>query len=150
MLDEALAAYAHFLAIFLTGATLVAEAAPYRPRMATATLALIRRLDLGYLLAAIAVVATGLLRVFFYAKGASFYAANPIFWVKMALFAAVGLLSVPPTLHFIRAGNVAAGDTVTIEAPLYRAMRRFITAELVLFAFIPLAATLMARGVGMG
>jgi len=148
MLDEALAAYAHFLSIFVTGAMLVAEAALYRPRMAAPTLALIRRLDLGYLLAAIAVMVTGLLRVFFYAKGADFYAANPVFWVKMALFATVGLLSVPPTLHFIRTGNATSGDTVVVAPELYRAMRRFITAELACFALIPLAATLMARGIG--
>jgi len=79
MIAEALAAYAHFLGIFAVLSLLAAEAALYRQRMAPATLALLRRLDFGYMLAAIAVLVTGLLRVFFFAKGWPFYAANPIF-----------------------------------------------------------------------
>jgi putative membrane protein len=149
MLDQAIAAYLHFLSIFATLALLAAEAALYRPRMSAAALARLRRLDIGYLIGAIAIIATGLARVFFFAKGPLFYAANPVFWVKMALFIAVGLLSVPPTIHFIRSGNAATAGDVVIAPELYRRMRGFITAELAVFALIPLAATLMARGIGM-
>jgi putative membrane protein len=148
MLTEVIAAYAHFLAIFTTLALLVAEAALYRQHMGRATLRLLRRLDLFYLFGAIAIIVTGLLRVFFFAKGWEFYAANPIFWVKMLLFLAVGLLSVPPTIHYIKSERTLAGDGLAIADATYRRMRGFITAQLVLFACIPLAATLMARGIG--
>jgi putative membrane protein len=147
MLGSAIAAYLHFLSIFATLAILAAEAALYRPRMSGATLALLRRLDLGYLVGAVAIIATGLARLFFFAKGAAFYAGNPVFWIKMALFLAVGLLSVPPTIHYLRSTPTPGGDVV-VAPEAYRRIRGFITAQLVLFAFIPLAATLMARGIG--
>jgi putative membrane protein len=148
MLDQAIAAYLHFLSIFATLALIVAEAALYRPRMSEATFALLRRLDLAYLFGAIAIIATGLARLFFFAKGPAFYAGNPVFWIKMALFLAVGLLSLPPTLHYLRAAAPLGGEVVVAPAD-YRRVRRFITAELAVFAVIPLAATLMARGIGM-
>jgi putative membrane protein len=149
MVGEALAAYAHFLSIFALLALLVAEATLYRPSLAERALAVLRRLDLLYLFAAIAVVVTGLLRVFFFAKGAAFYAANPIFWVKMALFLAVGLLSLPPTLHYIRSAKRVSGGALAIDDRSYRGIRWCLRAQLVLVALIPLAATLMARGIGM-
>jgi putative membrane protein len=151
MFTEAIAAYAHFLAIFATLALLAAEASLYRRRMSRATLLLLRRLDLFYLFGAIAIIVTGLLRVFLSAKGWEFYAANPIFWVKMALFLAVGLLSVPPTIHYIRSERAFAGDAldVAITDATFGRMRGFITAQLLLFACIPLAAALMALGIGL-
>lgn len=149
MLSEALAAYAHFIAIFILLGTLVAEAALYRPRLGAATLALLRRIDLGYLLAAIAVLVTGALRLFFFAKGPAFYAGNPVFWVKMALFVAVGLASIPPTMHFIRSAKAAGAGEIVIEPRTYRHIRGHLTLELALLALIPLAATLMARGIGL-
>jgi putative membrane protein len=149
VIDQALAAYAHFLSIFALLALLVAEAAVYRQHLVPRTLDLLRRLDLLYLLAAIAVLLTGLLRVFFFAKGAAFYAANPVFWAKMALVLAVGLISVPPTIHYIRSAKRMSGGELVIEDRLYRRIRWCLTAQLVLFALIPLAATLMARGIGL-
>lgn len=149
MIAEALGAYAHFLSIFTLLGLLVAETALYRQRMAASTLTLLRRLDLLYLLAAIAVIVTGLLRVFFFGKGPGFYAANPVFWVKLALFLVVGLLSIAPTLHYIKAAKSARGDEIAIDRRDYRHIRGHLLAQLAIFALIPLAATLMARGVGM-
>ncbi len=150
MLDEAIAAYAHYLSIFCTLALLVAEFALFRPRMAAATVRLLPRLDLLYLVAVIAIVVTGLLRVFFFAKGAAFYAASEFFWVKMALFAIVGLLSLPPTFAFIANRKAAAGEAALDLAPeRFRRIRAFIVAELAVFALIPLAAALMARGLAL-
>lgn len=148
MTAEALAAYAHFLSIFALVAVLAAEAVIYRQRMAPATLALLRRLDLGYMLAAIAVLVSGLLRLFFFAKGPAFYAANPVFWVKMALFLLVGVMSVPPTLHYIRTAKASGGGEVAIPDRTYRHIRGHLIGQLALVALIPLMAALMARGIG--
>jgi putative membrane protein len=149
MIADALAAYAHFLSIFTLLSLLVAEAALYRQRMAPATLALLRRLDVGYLLAAIAVLATGLLRLLVFTTGWQFYAPNPVFWVKMTLFVAVGLMSVPPTIHYIKTAKASRGGEIVIADRTYRHIRFHLIGQLALFALIPLAATLMARGVGM-
>jgi len=149
MIAEALGAYAHFLSIFVLLSLLAAEAALYRQRMAPATLKLLRRLDLGYGIAAGAVVLTGLLRVFFLAKGPAFYGANPVFWVKMALFLLVGLMSVPPTIHYIRTQKASSGGEIAIPARSFRHIRGHLWGQLALFALIPLMAALMARGIGL-
>jgi putative membrane protein len=149
MIAEALGAYAHFLSIFTMVSLLAAEAALYRQRMPSATLTLLRRLDLGYGIAAGAVIVTGLLRVFFLAKGPAFYNANPVFWVKMALFVLVGLMSVPPTIHYIRTAKASGGGEIVIPERSFRRIRSHLWGQLALFTLIPLAATLMARGIGL-
>lgn len=149
MLSEAVAAYAHYLSIFCTLALLVAELALFRASMDAGTVRLLPRLDLFYLVAVIAIIVTGLLRVFFFAKGAAFYAASEFFWVKMALFAVVGLLSLPPTFAFIAFRKTAGGQAIALAPDRFRRIRSFIVAELGVFALIPLAATLMARGLAL-
>lgn len=136
---SALIAYGHFAAIFLTLALLVAEVALYTRDLSEAQRRTISRIDLAYLGGAIAIIATGLLRIATSPKGAAFYTHNPVFWTKMSLFVLVALLSVPPTLHYF--GRFAAS---------YRIIRWFHAAQVAVFFAIPLCATLMARGVGLG
>jgi putative membrane protein len=147
MIGSAIAAYAHFLSIFSTLALLAAELVLFRRSMAAAIVRLLPRLDLLYLVAVIAIIVTGLLRLFFFEKGAAYYQGSAIFWIKMALFVIVGLLSLPPTFAFMRGRRRAAGEALALEEGEFRRVRRFIVAELAVFALIPLAATLMARGV---
>lgn len=149
MLSEAIAAYAHYLSIFCTLALLVSELALFRPRMEAGVVRLLPRLDLLYLVAVIAIIVTGLLRVFFFAKGAAFYAASEFFWIKIALFAIVGLLSLPPTFAFIANRRTASGQALDLAPNRFNRIRSFIVAELAVFALIPLAAALMSRGLSL-
>ncbi|HKU66932.1 MAG TPA: DUF2214 family protein [Candidatus Baltobacteraceae bacterium] len=135
---SALVAYAHFLAIFATLALLVAEVAVYARDMPEGRQQLLSRLDLGYLGGALALIATGMLRLTTSPNGAAFYAHNPVFWTKMGLFVLVALLSIPPTMHYL--GRYRAS---------YRIIRAYQTAQIAVFFAIPLCATLMARGVGL-
>ena len=148
MLGQAIVAYAHYLSIGLTLGLLVTEFALFRPTMPAATVTLLPKLDLAYLAGAVAIIVTGLLRVFIFEKGPDYYAANYVFWIKMALFVAVALLSLPPTFAFIRYRKAAAGSDLVVTPAEYRHVRAHIHAELGIFALIPLAATLMARGFG--
>lgn len=84
----------------LVGA-LLAELAFYR-RMDLARITQLTRIDMLYGISAGIVVLSGILRVSFGLKGAGFYLHNPIFWTKMALFLTLGLLSIPPTIHYLR------------------------------------------------
>src|SRR5437762_14356503 len=102
------------------------------------------------MLAAVLAVATAAARLVCFGKGAGFYLHYPVFYIQLALFVAGGLSSVPPTMQYLRwlrmlktgAGAVAA-DFEVLRA------RCYVLAELVLFAFIPLLAVLMARGIGI-
>jgi len=149
ILDAALA-YLHFAAILAVAGFLVAEAMLLRGDLGARDIAALARADVWYFNLAGLALATGVARVFFGAKGAAFYAGNPVFWVKVALFVAVGLASIKPTISFVRwrrAARDAAGYSVpTAEV---RGARRLVLAELHLLALIPLAAVLMARGIGI-
>ena len=102
LLRDALLAYAHFLAILFLTAVLCAELAVYRQELAAPMARRLQRIDLFFGIAAIVVIVTGIARVVFGLKGADFYLHNPIFWTKMGLFLLVGLLSIAPTVHYLR------------------------------------------------
>ena len=48
------------------------------------------------------IVVVGFSRAIFAAKGWTYYEHNALFWAKLATFALIGLLSVPPTLAYLR------------------------------------------------
>jgi putative membrane protein len=60
------------------------------------------KLDGGYGAIAVLVLIVGVLRVVFGAKGWVAYEANPWFWAKIATFTVIGLISILPTMRFIR------------------------------------------------
>lgn len=146
---EAAIAYLHFVSAFLVAAFLVTELFLSARDLQPAQLKTLARVDLYYLIAAAAVLITGALRVFAVGKGAGFYLNNPVFYIKLALFLAVGLVSTLPTLQFMRWNRALRSDPKS--APRERdigSARRYIALELLLLALIPLAAVLMARGIG--
>jgi putative membrane protein len=149
MVRDALLAYAHFLSILATAALLVVEVFLCRPVLAAARARLLSRVDLMYFGAAILALATGVLRVFFGLKGAAFYLNNPVFYTKVGLFLVIALISINPTLRFMRWGQEAAARP---EQPIanqeVQQAARFIYIELGLLALLPLLGALMARGVG--
>jgi len=74
---------------------------------------------------------------------------NPVFHLKLSLFVLVGLLSIAPTLRFLRWRKRAGADpAVGVDALETARAARFVHAQLALVAAIPLLATLMARGLG--
>jgi putative membrane protein len=94
------------------------------------------------------VILTGLLLVFFGAKGASYYAHNAIFWTKMAIFAAIALLSIVPTVTFLRwDGRRTADGSVALDSNEYGRLRSLLWIQIALFILLPLCAALMANGV---
>ncbi|HEX8806725.1 MAG TPA: DUF2214 family protein [Candidatus Aquilonibacter sp.] len=143
MLLDALLAWLHFLCIFTLVGALVAELVLYRREMDATRLAQLRRVDMIFGIAAGLVVASGVLRVIFGLKGAGFYLDNPFFWAKMGLFVVVALLSIAPTLHYLR---LASEGGVTVPEDAYLRTRTFLGLEAALVACIPLLATLLAHG----
>lgn len=145
---EPLLAYLHVLAFIVTGAFLTAELVLCRPGLTAEHVRLLPRLDIVFFVAALGALATGLARLFFYAKGVGFYLPNPAFHAKMALYLVIAVLSISPTLRFIRWRRaLIAGDALPPDEEV-AAVRRLLHAELGLFALMPLMAVLMARGIG--
>ena len=145
---EPLVAYLHYLSIILTGGFLIGELVTCRPGMTREQLRRLPIMDIVFFTSALAALATGLLRLFIYSKGVSFYVGNPFFWVKMALFVIIATLSIRPTLAFIRWKRAIAAGGPDPAGEEIAGVRRFIHVELGLLAFVPLMAVLMARGIG--
>jgi putative membrane protein len=146
----ALVAYVHYAAMVFIALLLVFELQACVPGLPAARMRYLARVDLLYMVAAVLALATGVLRVVWFGQGAGFYLHNPVFYIKLALFAAVGLLSIPPTLQYLRwMRALKSGGTAFAEPWQVARVRRYLVAELVLFALIPLMAVLMARGIGI-
>jgi putative membrane protein len=147
-IKEALLAYAHFMAAFGLVAALVAELAVFRRTMPLAQFNRLRVVDRWYGIAAVLVIVTGLARLLWGIQGQAFIIHNPIFWTKISLFVLVGLLSITPTVLFIRArSRPESGDLVVFGARDYTRVRMLLGLQAILFIFIPLCAALMAVGI---
>jgi putative membrane protein len=149
MLADAVFAYLHFFGIGCLVAVLAAETVLVKAQMSAPTIAKLSRIDLGYGLAAALILGAGAARVAYGLKGPMFYMGNPMFWVKMGLFATTGLISIAPTLAFIGwRKQVARDGAFHPTGDAVARVRRLIAVQWVLLALIPLAAVLMARGIG--
>jgi len=149
---EILVAYLHYLSIIATGSFLTAELVLCRAAPPTGPTAgyvrVLSRVDVGYFTAALAALATGVIRLFFYAKGVGFYLPNPFFHAKLGLYVLVAVISITPTVRIIRWSRaLAQGGPPPTPADI-RGVRRLVHVELMLLALIPLMAVLMARGIG--
>jgi putative membrane protein len=140
----------HHLAVFSLAAILSAEifltAGPIDDRMALR----VARVDAWFGILAALVIAAGVLRVFFGAKGYEYYLVNIFFWAKMALFVGIGLISVAPTYMYLAwRRHVRADPSFRPPTDEIAQLRRALYVEAGLFALIPLCAAAMARGYGM-
>ncbi|HXN15436.1 MAG TPA: DUF2214 family protein, partial [Usitatibacter sp.] len=78
-----------------------------------------------------------------------FYLSSWPIYVKVGLFLAIGILSVSPTLTFIRWRRALDRDAAWQVSEAERArIRRIVMIEVHLAALIPLFAVIMARGLG--
>ena len=147
---NAVIAYLHYVAMISIAVILVVEYMVCMPGLTGGRIRSLARLDLLYMGTALLALVSGAARVVWFGKGAAFYLHNPVFYIKLALFLAVGLISIPPTLQYLRwmRGLNSGAANVVADYQVLR-VRRHILAELILFAFIPLMATLMARGIGI-
>ena len=102
MLTDLILAILHHLAIVTLIVLLAIEFALLKPGLTGCDLRRLIKVDAFYGASAGLVIAVGICRVIWGAKGADFYLSNPWFWAKMASFAAIGLLSIPPTLALLK------------------------------------------------
>jgi putative membrane protein len=148
MILESLLAYAHFIAILSLVVFLTSEAALCRAEwMNAAVVRRLARLDFVYMLTAIAVLATGIARTVWGIKGAGWYWSQPLLYTKLALFVAIGLLSIKPTLSFTRWRRALDASGALPSADEVSQARRWVMIEAHLLILVPLAAVFLARGV---
>ena len=136
--------YLHFIGIFGVVSTLIVEHLLIKRELSASEIKRIAMVDSIYGISAILVLVAGLSLCFWVGKPSAFYTANILFHIKVTAFIVVGLLSVYPTIFFIRHRNI-----VEPKRQIPTSIMLLIRAELTILMVIPLLAVLIARGYGL-
>jgi len=143
-------AFLHHLAAFTLTAAIIYEHTAFRKDLSLAEARRIQRMDIVYGISAAFILIVGLLRVFYFEKGAPFYAQNLFFWTKMIGFALTALLSIYPTIRFVSWNKFfRQNQSPLISDQDASRIKMLLRLELLGIALILFSAAMMARGVGM-
>lgn len=140
-------AFLHHLLFVVLFVTLTVEMVLLRQTLTVENARRLLVVDGVYGAGAGALLVVGLLRVFFFEKGFAYYWANHAFLTKFGLFIIVGILSIVPTVEFmkwrksLRDGRVPEVGPATIQK-----LRKIIHWELTGLALILFFAAWMAKG----
>lgn len=147
---QAIAAYLHYLSIFVLFALLVLEHRLFRLPLDLERARSLIVVDIAYGACAGVVLLTGAARVLWFAKGPDYYLHNSLFHAKIGVFVLVALLSILPTMTFLNWRNdLKAGRIPQVSARQGKLVTMTLRLELLALLILPLLATLMARGYGM-
>src|SRR6201985_626122 len=140
-------AFLHHLCAFTLVAAVAIECTLIRSELTLASARRLQVTDIVLGMAAGALLVIGLLRVFFFEKGADYYWHSHAFQAKFGLFIVIGLLSIVPTIEFLSWRDaIAAGQVPTMEATTRKRVTMIIHIELAAIVVILLCAAIMARG----
>lgn len=143
-------AFLHHLAAFTLTGAIIYEHTTFRRDLTLTDARRIQIMDILYGVSAGVVLIVGLLRVFYFEKGASYYAQNWFFWTKMFGFALAALLSIYPTVRFVSwRKSIARNQVPEISDQEVSRIKFILRLELLAIAIILFSAAMMARGVGM-
>lgn len=144
MLLESIVRYTHFIAIFITVITVFLEWFLLKKVMNRKAILQLSKIDAAYGISVTVAIAAGLTLWLGVGKPQEFYSENLLFWLKFSLAILLGILSIYPTIYFIKNRKGEKDEMLTVP-PL---VRKLILAELLLLLSMPLLATLMANGFG--
>jgi putative membrane protein len=140
-------AFLHHLCAFTLVAAIAIEFTLIRQELTLASARRLQVTDIVLGMAAGTLLVIGLLRVFFFEKGADYYWHSHAFLTKFGLFIVVGLLSIVPTMEFLSWREaIASGQVPVIDAAARKRVTMIIHIELAAIVVILLCAAIMARG----
>jgi putative membrane protein len=149
-MTSAIMAFFHHLAAFTLTAAIIYEHTTFRKDLSLTDARRIQAMDIIYGISAGMVLIVGLLRVFYFEKGAPFYAQNWFFWTKMLGFALAALLSIYPTVRFVSWRKFLARNQIPeISDQEFLRIKLILRLEMIAIGLILFSAAMMARGVGM-
>ena len=150
MVTTAVMAFLHHLMAFTLVACVVYEFIAYRKGLSIEEVRRIQRADLLYGISAGLLLIVGVLRVLYFEKGPAYYTNNPFFWLKMNAFLITGLLSIDPTIRYLRWNKAVKENRLPeISDKEFRRTRIILTLEVIGLAVVMFGAAMMARGIGM-
>jgi putative membrane protein len=146
---SALFAFLHHAAAFALVAALAVELVLLRGELSAARARQVLAADAVYGFSAMIILIVGLLRVFYFEKGGGYYFHSMPFLAKLSLFAIIGLVSIYPTVQFMKwRPALRQGVAPALADDTRHRLRRIVHLELGLVLLLLLCAALMARGIG--
>ncbi|BBB67661.1 hypothetical protein UNDYM_3408 [Undibacterium sp. YM2] len=145
-----LVALLHHIAAFTLVSTLLAELVLVRQPLTVSSAKSLRFIDSIYGLSAMLIIVLGVLRVMYFEKGQDYYLHSHAFMLKMTTFIIVGLLSIYPTVVFLRWGKAVKQNQLPVfpDAQV-NTIQTILKLELAGVIFILAGAVLMAKGYSM-
>jgi putative membrane protein len=139
-------AWVHYIGAMLLIAGLLGEHLLLKQELTAAAARTVQRLDIIYGGSATLVLITGIMRMYL-EKGVTYYLHSGAFHVLLGLFVVVALLSIYPTVVFLRwrAGTRAGRGQQLVPGQLEK-LQMILRAEMTLMLVAPLFATWMAHG----
>ena len=139
-------AWIHYVGIMLFMASVLGEHLLLKPQMSVASARTIQRLDIIYGGSAVVVLITGVARMYL-EKGVSYYLHHGAFHILLGLFIVIGLLSIYPTMAFLKWGpDTRAGRAPEVPAAQLKRLQMILRLEMALLVIAPLFAAWMAHG----
>ena len=144
MSTEILLRYIHFISILTIVGVLVSEHMLLKKQMTRSEIARLAKIDAIYGLAALTLLVAGLtLWLGGFGKPSVYYTRNWVFHLKLTLFLSIGLLSIYPTIFFLKQRKGNQDETIHVPASIFWMLR------IELLLLIPLLAGLMSKGIGL-
>ncbi|HXR88690.1 MAG TPA: DUF2214 family protein [Steroidobacteraceae bacterium] len=149
MYVPAIMAFLHHVAAFTLVAALGVEVALFKPPLSAIQARRLLATDSVFGVSAGALLIIGLLRVFFFEKGAAYYFSNAFFLSKLSLFVIAALISIYPTILYLSWRKPLRGGVVPDVTDSQRKRARMcLMLELTAVLGILFCAPFMARGFG--
>ena len=142
-------AFLHHLIAFTLVATLFYEWLLIRKPITIEHAQSLITTDRIYGISAILLLIIGGLRLFYFEKGSQYYFHSAPFIIKLILFAAVGILSIYPTITFLRwQKTLNQQQTPVINEKTLHMLQRLIIIEVICITGILRSAAMAAKGIG--
>lgn len=149
MLTTSIVACLHFVFAFGIVATLFFEWFTFSRAPTLQEAQRLAAADRFYGLFAMGLLIVGGIRAASFEKGWDYYAHNGFFHLKLTVFLVMGLLSIVPTVRFIRwRPELKAGRAPQVSEAQYRLVARCLAAQMLLLLVLLASASLMAHGIG--
>lgn len=143
---ELLLRYFHFVSIFAIVGALVSEHLLLKSSLSRQEIIRLAKIDGVYGFAVLTLLGAGLtLWLGGFGKPTEFYSENPVFHLKLTLFVTIGLLSIYPTVFFLKNRKGNPDDIVAVPNAIFWLIRL----ELLLLFLIPILAGMMSKGIGL-
>ena len=146
MIWPVVVAWIHYVAVMLLIAALLGEHLQLKQALTAAEARTLQRLDNIYGGAAALLLVTGIMRMYL-EKGTTYYLHNGAFHALLGVFVLVALLSIYPTVVFLRwRVETRAGRGQELAGGQFKKLQMILRLEMTLVLLAPFFATWMAHG----